>query len=261
VACDLSIIFGTYNRLESLKRCLSSIYAAVDADIDYEIVVVDGGSTDGSLEYLRGQDTTLGRLHPVSKLLVEERREGAVRAFNRAFEASEGRYVMALNDDVEVLGDALSSAFRILEKRVVGQLALAYREGKQTNAEFRTYPVHRRPYANLGMIRRDVAEKIAYIQGGFWNPIYHTYAADTELSCWVWKLGYTVEPALESRCLDWCVQDGLRETNNNGRNREDSALFYSRWPRDEYLLPGGPYPNVMLEELERFEQVVRGDWP
>lgn len=239
---DISIIFGTYNRLDLLQRCVQSIRRNV-GKASYEIVVTDGGSLDGSVQWLRTQLDC--------SVFVEPERKGAVSAFNDAFARSCGRYVLALNDDVEVLGkNTLELAMRRLDENpVVGQLAFAYAEAKCIVPDFRTYTMCRRTYANIGMIRRRVADKIVEIQGGFWNPLYHTYAADTELSCWVWRLGWDVAECLDFRCLDHLAQDELRASNNSGRNKQDGMLCHARWPDHRYIESMGPEPLVTPREL------------
>ena len=51
----VSIVTGTYNRIDSLKRMVKSVRSSVGLGIPYELVIVEGGSTDGSLEWLRKQ--------------------------------------------------------------------------------------------------------------------------------------------------------------------------------------------------------------
>lgn len=243
---DLSIIFGTYNRLAMLKRCIESIHRSMsECPWWYEIVIVDGGSTDGSIEYLRTQQDT----HPgLLRFEVETERRGAVVAFNRAYALSQGEHVAVLNDDVEVLGDALPQALeRLRADPKAGQIAMAFRNPQQR--DFRVMTVHGKAYANLGILKRAVANEVVAIQGGLWNPRYHTYAGDTELSCWVWRLGYTVLSAHDLHCVDYLAQDDLRRANNSGRNLEDGRAFHARWPGPLYLQPDGPLPHATAREL------------
>lgn len=48
---DVSIILLTYNRLEYTKTCIKSIYD--NLDMEFELVIVDNGSSDGTIEYLK----------------------------------------------------------------------------------------------------------------------------------------------------------------------------------------------------------------
>ena len=47
-----SIVIVTHNQLEYTRQCLDSIIRLTDEP--YELIVVDNGSTDGTVEYLRG---------------------------------------------------------------------------------------------------------------------------------------------------------------------------------------------------------------
>lgn len=242
---ELSIVFGTSNRLVSLERCVDSVRRAC-GDLVYEIIVVDGCSTDGTREYLLQR--------PNLRPHFEAKRRGAVAAFNAGYRMSRAPFVALLNDDVEVEADALEFAVRYMTARPgVGQTALAYK--KPEALQYRTYTIHGKPYANLGIIRREAAEDATAIQGALWNPRYHTYAADTELSCWLHKLGWGVEPLLKARCIDYEIRDVLRIENNSGRNRLDSCAFGRKWPSAQHIEPDGPFPLASEEELGAFQRL------
>jgi glycosyltransferase involved in cell wall biosynthesis len=226
----VSVICGTYNRFPSLKRAIESVRKSV-LGLTYEIVVTDGGSRDGSREWLAVQDDVV--------LVGKRSLEGAVKAFNEAWAASRGKYVANFNDDAEYVDDALVAAVRYLESppgAKAGQVAFEY----DLPGVWKVETINGLYYANFGMTRREVVERICQQQGGpnnFWNPIYHTYAADCEHSCWVWKLGLEVH-ALKARCADKKAVDELREKNDVIRGaRGDSELFWKRWPDSRSMRP------------------------
>lgn len=173
----LSIIFGTYNRFNYLRSCARSIWSGTSPlEGGYEIVVADPGSKDGSREWMDVQGVRI----------VQDRLEGAVPAFNLAFESCTGDYIALINDDVELLtSDGFKAGItRLEEDPSAGQLAYAFtRTGQPGDAKIE-YSHRDKPYANLGMIKRSVAEEVIKITGGIWTPLYRTYGADTELSCW-----------------------------------------------------------------------------
>ena len=84
----LSVVLGTYNRVDSLKRCVESIFAQTStASVVY---VTDAGSSDGTAEYLKSMASD--RLVPI---LVGEKL-GQARAYNDVFAAVRTPYVVWL---------------------------------------------------------------------------------------------------------------------------------------------------------------------
>jgi len=238
----LAIVLGTYNRISLLKRAIQTMRAAVD-DVPYEFVVVDGGSTDGSREWLAEQPDVV---------LIGQRGEltGAVRAFNLGFAyAVEAKYdfVAHMNDDVEALRaetevrepGIFKAAIRLLEADPrIGEVAFEMDLWNRWGFDV----AHGKTYANFGVVRREAGMEVARAQGdptgrAWWNPIYRTYAADTEFGCWLWKLGWTVHAAAGLRVHDVQPQDELRRKNNADPERPDSKLFYERWPDSNALHP------------------------
>src|SRR3990172_8201697 len=89
----ISIVTGTYNRLKHLQSMVESVRLSVGVGIPYEIVVVDGGSKDGTLNWCRLQKDIVLIEH--GELL------GAVKAFNDGARAAKGTYVILANDDID----------------------------------------------------------------------------------------------------------------------------------------------------------------
>ena len=92
-----TVIVVSYNNLDLLKLCLESIIAYTDYP-NYDVVVVDNASKDGSVRYLK----ELHRKCPEVKILLENSNVGFARALNSGIGVSFGEYVALLNDDVLV---------------------------------------------------------------------------------------------------------------------------------------------------------------
>ena len=111
-AARLSVVLGSYNRLEPLKRCLESILRETRTPV--VVYVTDAGSTDGTQPYL--QSVASERIRP----LLVGRKLGQARAYNDVFRTLDTPYVAWLSDDNEVVDGGLDVAVRILDRRVDG---------------------------------------------------------------------------------------------------------------------------------------------
>ena len=92
----ISIITGTLNR-GPLLPCL--IENTVEANEKLELVLVDGGSTDGSIEYIKEEN------HPRIKLIEVGQRSSYPHFMNLAIENSTHEIVCQWNDDVLLVND------------------------------------------------------------------------------------------------------------------------------------------------------------
>ncbi len=106
---DVSIIIPVFNKLALTRQCLESIRAKT-AGVTYEIIVVDNGSTDGSVDFLRQEEET-GRL----KAIVNGENLGFARACNQGAREASGRTILFLNNDTQVESEWLPPLLRILD--------------------------------------------------------------------------------------------------------------------------------------------------
>ena len=97
---DVALVVPVYNERDSLPLLIDEIARAVGggaAGRSYEIVAVDDGSTDGSLELLRG----LGRDHPELRVVALAEHAGQTAALAAGFRAARGRVVVTLDADLQ----------------------------------------------------------------------------------------------------------------------------------------------------------------
>jgi len=112
---DVSVIIVSYNTGELLGRCLESLRATRDADI--EVVVVDNASTDRSARMVAVD-------FPEVRLIPNRENAGFARANNQGIRATGGRYVFCLNPDTEVEPDTIRELVARLDERA-GEVAVA----------------------------------------------------------------------------------------------------------------------------------------
>ena len=96
-----SIIIATKDRLWHLQNLIDSIRRYTD---DYEIIVVDDVSKDGTWEWLEDQDVT-SLTYPESIPVAD--------AWNKGCEVAKGHYIQILNDDMEVTPNWLSNQIEL----------------------------------------------------------------------------------------------------------------------------------------------------
>ena len=104
----VSIIILTMNALKFTKECVESIKN--NTDYPHEIIFIDNGSTDGTIDYLR----RVAISNPHYTLIVNEYNRGFSGGNNQGAAAAHGDYLMFLNNDVIVPRGWLSRMVRTL---------------------------------------------------------------------------------------------------------------------------------------------------
>jgi dolichol-phosphate mannosyltransferase len=95
---DLSVVFPVYNEEENIPILLQEIAAALEGrGWTYEIVAVDDGSTDRSLEVLRASRAR----YPMLRVLALEKNSGQTAALDAAWRAARGTMVVSLDADLQ----------------------------------------------------------------------------------------------------------------------------------------------------------------
>lgn len=100
---DVSIIIVSYNTKNILRDCVLSIKDK-SHDIDYEIIVVDNASSDGSVEMLRQE-------FPDVKIIESGGNIGFGKANNKGMAQATGKYLFLLNSDTILLNNATKILF------------------------------------------------------------------------------------------------------------------------------------------------------
>ncbi len=99
-----SIVIVTHNEIAFTRQCLDSIRLLTDTT--YELIVVDNGSTDGTVEYLRAMGDV--------RLIENDSNRGFPAAANQGMAVAAGKQVLLLNNDVIVTTGWLGRMLRAL---------------------------------------------------------------------------------------------------------------------------------------------------
>lgn len=107
----LSVIIPVYNAASTIERCVGSIIGSA-GPVDYEIILVDDGSKDESLEIC----SRIADCHPEVKVLHQDN-AGAAAARNRGIAVAKGNYLAFVDSDDYVTPDFVT----VIAKTVFGE--------------------------------------------------------------------------------------------------------------------------------------------
>lgn len=96
---ELSVIIVSYNTRSVLRNCLGSVIKNTKG-LDYEIIVVDNASCDGSADMLKKE-------FPTAKLICNRDNLGFAKANNQGIKIAKGENVLLLNSDTIVFDNCL----------------------------------------------------------------------------------------------------------------------------------------------------------
>lgn len=220
----VSVILVSYNTRDLLRRALASVLRAPDSAAppaagaagpgSVECVVVDNASRDGSAEMVAAE-------FPQVILVRSDRNLGFAAGVNEGLRWASGDYILLLNPDAELLGDALARMVAFLEchPRVaaVGP-RLEYADGSRQHAAFAFptlpmifldfFPLHSRlldsrlngrypparephpighPLGACMLLRRDALDDVGPLDEGFFM-----YCEEVDWCLRAWRRGWQV---------------------------------------------------------------------
>lgn len=250
----VSIVTGTYNRLQHLHNMIYSARNSIGLGMEYEIIVVDGGSTDGTLEWCKEQ--------PDVKLIEHGELRGAVKAFNDGARASSGLYVILANDDIVFINESIMTAVAFMQDNPGVGIGCFYQDRYKQDWHVEQMPavINGRQisayYGQVCIVQRWLGDLV-----GWWGDYLRTYGGDNELSCNVLEAGYKVLPIECAQIHDTTPMDGLRKINNDNvikrGKHPDTEAFVKHWThangRKGAIINSKPIPR---QDVQRFRRVL-----
>lgn len=230
----VSIVIGSYNRLPFIKGTIETLRADV-ANINHEIIVVDGGSSDGSIEWLTRQKDIITILqHNRGEWMgkpIERKSWGYF--MNLGFKSAQGKFICMLSDDCLVVPGAFKNGIKFFEDQLkankkVGAVAFYWRNWP----EQKTYWVGRtwgnRIFVNHGLYLREAMAKVGFCEE---DDIFF-YHADGDLCLRMDEAGYKTLAAPNSYIEHFSdANAAVRATNGGVLQQKDWAVFKSRWSK------------------------------
>ena len=264
---DLTTIVVNWNTVGLLDGCLDSIRGATPGSVVNEVIVVDNGSTDGSVDHLRTH-------WPEVKVIANTENVGFCRANNQAVRASTAPVLLLVNTDARLQPDNVTSLLdyflRDPQTAVVGP-RLVYADG-----EFQRWTAGRLPSLAaaaaffLGVDRlgpwqrrglflgRDVEQAFqpewvssavmavrreALVEVGLLDERIFVYMDDVDLCSRIGAAGWRVWYAAETTATHFMGATSKRVT---GQGSPEALRAFNRW----YVRRHGPASGLALRGVE-----------
>jgi glycosyltransferase involved in cell wall biosynthesis len=112
---DLSIIVPIYNAEKTIRDCILSILNS-DFDKNFEVIIVDDGSTDDSIE----------RIKDLNLKIIRQENRGAAAARNKGAKYSKSDLIIFVDSDVVFLRDTMKRIYGHLSNETVDYVSIKY---------------------------------------------------------------------------------------------------------------------------------------
>jgi GT2 family glycosyltransferase len=107
MTADVSVIIVNWNAAEFLRDCLGSMREAAE-DLEFEVLVVDNASTDGSVALVNEE-------FPWVRLSANQENIGFARAVNLGLKMAEGKHLLIMNPDVILRPQSIAQMSHFIE--------------------------------------------------------------------------------------------------------------------------------------------------
>jgi len=267
-----SIIIPTWNGRELVGCCLESL--SRQGYRDFETLVVDDGSTDDTLDYLRMH-------HPEVRVLSCAVNRGFVAAVNRGISEAQGQWVFLLNNDVTLADDCLEhlmAAARRDESAMLTPLVLwtddprlVYsagdaigRNGRPSSIGFKaertTWEAGAAPFGvsgGYGVFKRELLNHVGHLDPGF-----GAYFEDSDLCFRARWLGYGA--GLVPEAVAWHIGSATIQDRLWWRTRQcyrnHALLIIKNFSARLLCWNAAAILRERFHQLNRVFQVARNEW-
>lgn len=241
----VSIVMGSFNRKWYLQQTVACLRHELKS-VGGEIIIVEGGSTDGSVEWLAHQkDVVLILQHNKGAWQgqpLERRTWGGF--MNLGFKCARNKYVLMVSDDVILEAGALAKGVQEFEVALtsgekLGALAFPWLEWP-IQQKLWVRKVFGQVYVNHGLFLRQALEEVGWI-----DENYQFYFGDFDLCMKLRGKGYKISVAHNALAMHNYHANTFLRKSNTSLSQHDADKLLKKW--------SGVLPDVCRENLHQWE--------
>lgn len=235
----VSIVLGTYNRLTFLKLTIQNVRDELSRfGLPAEIIVIDGGSSDGTIKWLTKQKDIISIIQHNRGMwrrkAIEKRPWGYF--MNLGFKCAQGKYILMISDDCLIVPDSIRHGYELFENKLqqkerVGALAFYYRNIPFFRKDWTkpgTYFINTvwdKMYVNHGLYLKESLAHVDYID----EKTYAFYCADVDLSFKLQQARYACLPAPDSYIEHYPHANMKLRVSNESPSHKDLVALQNKW--------------------------------
>lgn len=243
----LSIITLTYNKLDYTKKYIESLFKYTK---DFELIIVDNGSTDGTVEYLKAIKEI--------KLILNKENQGFSKGNNQGLEIAEGKYIGFLNNDILLSQNWFEEIEKVFQNENAGfvsprQINPYYDKANEKNYLKYFKP---KPYAkdfdecvfSCVITKRSVIDDIGVFDENY-SPAFFE---DNDFKFRAINSGYGVYVANECCFFHF---GSITSAGLNYKFTKNKEYFYSKYPFAEYTNTAGENLRILQHKIRVLEKI------